>query len=739
MDAMSAKPAIVTVALIILLAGAVGAADTDEQFKLSRRGWTVVGPVRSVAEIIGDTDGQPAFIITPQSAAGAWAVSEPLPATTGPLMLSLRAQRRSGAGELAVSLISDIPEKPEQITPLWHLDLNDDRGHRIEVGLVLPGNEPVRLAIGAVGGEGEWLVEEIELSDWTPSEYQPGPRAHLPLGNGPEPLPVGWEPEDSLDGRWRRVGIGKEIVTVVNGLRVSLPAEVTVEQGVRGAGAAFVTNRGTREKELTFSLQGPPGAYMPTFTAPFAAGGTTRFRLPLQMLVTGKDWLKLILSSGTETAAIPLLVNCEQRFPAIGLRADWDALTATTFPRGTLLQFLYARLPEDLPTGDYLGPVLSRNPGQTVLALPLLRDLSAVMADSDSEQASRVMSLVGLYLPETLRDAAGSEIAVAVAAAASQIRTRFSEAKFISPPLPVITTDEGLQPSEQLAEALAAGMGAVVGAVAGRRPRPPAGGVLDEEVDGRLRGELCSFWADQDKQHDFQPLRQALNARGAHLPMLLSELPTTVTGDARLDALIIGRLLISGFAQGCTGATFLPDLLELPTPPSAEDSPAEYPVRIALRELNRELAGATPLLGLARTEGFSGRIDEPIVYRSFLRGREGLVFMWNNTSVPLDVAVVLQALPVQMQVLRLAYTGQFVTRRCQGLFAFSEEARQNRHQAVYVRVRPLEIVGLSLHLKSDHAGWLGEISPRPPRRRGPGPQWPRRTDQPWGVGKLGPG
>ncbi len=735
---MSVRHATAAMILGLVLAGAVGAADTDEQFKLRRQGWTVVGSARSVAEIIGDTDGKPAFIITPQSAAGAWAVSEPLPAATGPLALSMRAQRRSGAGELAVSLISEIPEKPEQITPLWHLDLNDDREHRIELGLVLPSNEPVRLAIGAVGGEGQWIVEEIELSDWTPAEYQPGPMAHLPLANGPEPLPVGWEPEDSLDGRWRRVGIGKEIVTVVNGLRVSLPAEVTVEQGVRGAGAVFVTNRSTRTRELTISLQGPPGAYMPTFMAPFAGGGTTRFRLPLQMLVTGKHWLKLMLSSGTETAAIPLRVNCEKRYPALGLCADWDALTATTFPRGALAQFLCARLPEDLPTGDYLGPVLSRNPGQTVLALPLLHDLSAVMAESDSEQASRVMSLVGLYLPETLRDAAGSEIAAVVAAAASQIRTRFSEAKFISPPLPVVTTDEGLQPCVQLAGALDAGMGAVVGSVAVNVPPPPAAGVLGEKIDGRLRGQLCSFWADQDKQHDFQPLRRALNARGTHLPMLLSELPTTVTGDPRLDALIIGRLLISGFAQGCTGATFLPDLLDLPPVPSAEDSPAEHPVRIALRELNRELAGSTPLLGLARTEGFSGRIDEPIVYRSFLRGREGIVFMWNNTSASLDVAVVLQALPVQMQVLRLAYTGQFVTRRCQGLFAFSEEAKQNQHQAVYVRVRPLEIVGLSLHLKSDHAGWLGEISPRPPRRTGRGAHWPRRTDQPWGAGKLGP-
>ena len=124
---MSVRPTICAIGLTILLLGAAGAASTDEQFKLNRRGWAEVGPAGSVVEIIGDTNGKPAFIITPQSAAGAWAVSEPLAAATGPVALSMRVQRRSGTGKLALSVISGIPEKPEQIAPLWHLELNDGR------------------------------------------------------------------------------------------------------------------------------------------------------------------------------------------------------------------------------------------------------------------------------------------------------------------------------------------------------------------------------------------------------------------------------------------------------------------------------------------------------------------------------------------------------------------------------------------------------------------------------------
>jgi len=198
---------------------------------------------------------------------------------------------------------------------------------------------------------------------------------------------------------------------------------------------------------------------------------------------------------------------------------------------------------------------------------------------------------------------------------------------------------------------------------------------VTEKIDGNLRQQPGSFWADFDRRYDFARLRQMLNRRQLRLPLFLDCLPAKGTGEARLDALMLGRLLISGFAQGC--ATFPADLLS-----SLREETDTSPLFAMIRELTRELAGTVPLRGLAGKEGFSGRLGEPITYRSFMRGNEGVLFMWNNTSRPIDVAVVLQALPLQMHLLRLSCSEQFVERRFQGLFSLSDEARTNRQQAV---------------------------------------------------------
>jgi len=731
MDAMKIRFAVVAMLLTLLIASAVGAAATDEQFKLDRNGWTVVGPPRSGAKINveGELHPKPAFLITPQSEAGAWVISEPLPAMPRPATLSMRVQKRSGSGALAVSFVSDIPESPVQITPLWHLEVKDDRNHKIELGLVAHRTEALRLAIGAVGGEGQWTVEDIELSDWTALERKPGPLADLPAATSPEPLPVGWEPPDSLDGRWRTVGTEREMLTDVNGLRITFPAKVTVAQGVRHEMVVLVTNRGDVEKDLTISLQGPPGAYMPTFTVPFAAGGTTLFRPPVQMLQVGNHWIKVKLSSGSETVVVPIEVVCEPRYPTIGISLDLEPLATALPDLREIAQFLQMRMPAEFALTSTTSQQLNEVAGQVILSLPLGNDASTMLARAKATQVNWMPSLVGLYLPASMQQSSGSAIAAAVASATEQIRSESSQAAIISPPLPVVTSDEGLIPSPQFAQALDAGMGTAVGSVGLHISALPHGAVLTEKIDGRFRQQPSSFWTDFDARYDFASLRQTLTQRQLRLPLFLDRLPVRGTGEARLDALMLGRLLISGFAQGCTAATFPADLVD-----PVQENPLPSPVLMALQELTRELAGTVPLRGLADKEGFSGRIDEPIIYRSFMRKNEGILFMWNNTSQPIDVAVVLRALPLQMHLLRLSYSERFVERRFQGLFSLSDEARTNHQQAVYVRVQPLEIVSLSFNFKNPHAGWLGQLAPRPPVKNY-GPHWPEHGgDRPWGFG-----
>jgi len=728
---MKSKHVVVSIALILLIGVGVAPTCADEQFKLDHKGWTVVGPAGSAAEIASETNAhqKPAFVITPSSPAGAWVISQSLPTVAEPVTLSMRVQRRSGSSALAVSLLSDIPESPTQITPLWHLEPKDDRAHRIELGLVAPATEAVRLAIGAVGGEGQWLVERIELGDWTPPECKPGPLAELPAATSRELLPVGWEPPDSLDGRWRTVGTEREMVTDVNGLRITFPAKVTVAQGVRHEMEVLVTNRGNVEKDLTISIQGPPGAYMPTFTVPFAAGGTTLFRPPVQMLQVGNHWVKVKLSSGSQTIEVPIEVVCEPRYPAVGICADPESFASSPPEVRQLAEFLHIRIPKSPALTSTTSQQIDEVAGQIILSLPLGNDASAILARASAAQVNWTTSLVGLYLPASMRQSNGREIAAAVASASEQIRSELSQAAIISPPLPVVDSNEGLMPSPQFAEALDAGMGTAIGSVGLHIPGLAPGAVLTEEIDGHLRQQTSSFWADFDGRYDFASFRQTLSQRQLRRPLFLDCLPVAGTGEARLDALMVGRLLISGFAQGCTAATFPADLLSS----LHEEAAGSSPLFTVIQELTRELAGTVPLRGLAGKEGFSGRIGEPITYRSFLRENEGILFMWNNTSRPIDVAVVLQAFPLQMHLLRLSYSEQFVQRRFQGLFSLSDEAHTNHQQAVYVRVRPLEIVGLSFNFKNPHAGWLEQLAPRPPVKKDYGPHWPERGGQPWGL------
>jgi len=128
MDAMKNKPVVVSIALILLIGAGVAPAYSDEQWNLDRKGWTVVGPPRSGAEINveGELYPKPAFLITPPDEAGAWVVSPLLPAMPEPVTLSMRVQRRSGSGMLTVSFVSDIPESPSQ---KWHAHCQLRIGH----------------------------------------------------------------------------------------------------------------------------------------------------------------------------------------------------------------------------------------------------------------------------------------------------------------------------------------------------------------------------------------------------------------------------------------------------------------------------------------------------------------------------------------------------------------------------------------------------------------------------------
>ena len=593
--------------VLLFLVGSVPASPgslVNGGFEDEGESWTTVGDSQAVQF---STDraarGRRCLRLQRSDALAGWAVSAPLAELPeGPLALSLRARHISGRGRLAAAFVTGLPEHPQDIAPLWRIELPADaQWHLLRVGLVVRRREeaPLRLALGITGEEGVWQVDDVLIEQYLPP-VQPGggPGADIPPAVSPPALPPDWEPAGDLDAVRRAVGSEEELVVNVNGLDVGMAARVTVPPGIRQGLLTYVSNRGAMRKQLTVSIQGPPGTFIPEYTVPMVANRTTRFFPPIQLLRSGDWWLKVTFSSGGQSAALPIRVHCQPAYPAVGL----------TFER-----------PEDGTT----APLTER-------------------------------------LPEL-----------------------------------------------------------------------PAGAVLEEQVDGKLRRESNEFWDDFDRHLDFSLFSTHLNANEENLPLLLTQVGGPATGDERLDALLTTRLVINACAQGAAGVAIAMATEDLIAP--GDSGSGAPPLDVALQQLTRELAAAVPLPNLADSEGFSGWQGCPVSYRVFQRADEGIVFMWNDTSAPVDVAVLLRCIPLQLHVIRLSYWGDFLTRRFQGLFSFSEEAERNRQSAVYVQVRPLEIVGLTFNLKAAHAGWLRQVAPRPPvpRRRPPRPEtiFPGPTDR----------
>ncbi len=736
--------------LLVLLALSItprtAGALLNGDFEDAGKSWTLVGDAEAVAFTADKpAAGQICLRLERSQSAVGWAVSAPLQdLPAGPLQLSLQASHTSGAAELAVAFVTSPSQQPETVRPLWHIALPpDNHWHRLQAALVVrhPENSPLHLAVGVVGGEGLWQVDQMEIQQYSPpDETGPGPSEDIPAAVAPAPLPPDWEPRGDLDAIRRRVGNDEELIVNVNGMEIGVTVQATVQQGIRHGLLTYAVNRGQTTKQLTVSVQGPPGTFIPDYTVPIAARGTTRFFPPVQMLRTGTRWVKMTFSSGGQSTAMPVRLLCRPTNPTVGwtVRKLADILPGTVAQRLTDLpaQFYHITLTDSETDWAAVAQVISQLDGEVALWLPRVyqANLDTLRARLQEVGAQEKVVLVGLSPADSGADTSGTALVAEMQQFAEQIKDTLPDARLISPPFSLTPTATGLQPSHQLTQASAAGLASVVDHLAVRVPALPEGAVLEERADGRPRQVLSNFWTDFDRDFGFASLRASLNETGSRLPLLLMGVGTEATSDGRLDALLNARLIIKAFAQGIAGATVITPADEYVG--ESQSTSVVSPMCAAIQELTRELAGAAPLLCLADTEDFSGRQDRPVVYRVFRREDEGILFMWNNTSAPIDVAVVVRCIPLQLHLLRLSYWGDFVTRQFHGLFRFSQEARRNHQSAVYVRIRPLQVVGLTFNLKNAHSGWLREVAPRPPVPRGRGPADRRpREHRPWGLGQ----
>jgi hypothetical protein len=671
--------------------------------------------------------------------ATAWLLSAPLtgPGTGELAVVSFSVRRGAGQANLAL----DIVGTPEELgdAGIWEgLVPADGKWHRVSLLLRVPAvkGEATRLAFGVAGAAGSWQLDDIAVTKGSLPTSSATPLPGVPTETGR--LPAGWEPNGNLDATATQIGAEDELSVNVNGLAVSARPTMVCYRGFREGLVLYAVNRGQMDKELQLSAETAPEVEAPSWTVPIKGNGTTRFHMAVQGLRQGKYWLKLNLASGPDKAALPVQVEVRPSYPALG--ALWNA----TAPAEAVAAVLTAPVDVQVLVGppDYaaLQPTVERLRAlhTDILGAPLSSGLQTAPLTAALSQLSEQWE-PNFWIPwPSAGDDLGPVAAAATAFAGVQQRKTRSVGVF-SPPLPLRRVWPDGRPVPAQPEALNADRTAGLLAITVRPPRLGAPCVLGEQLDGK--GETAGGAAfAQNRQADLGGLRAALTARQANLPLLVMDLAARSSGDPRLDALALARALTLSLAQGSTGAILAPQrsadngfgLLPL----AGVDGTAT-PTAQVVRELSAELASATPVVPLAATEGISPAPDAVINFRPFLRGGEGIVVLWNNSSVGRDVTLEFRSQPVSAQYLRFAYQGDFVQRRWHPIFQFSEEAFQRKRPVLMLRINPLEVYALSFRLLDPHTAWLRTVEFTKPFTPNRDAMPPGREERTWWRDMLG--
>lgn len=704
--------------------------------------------------------GGKAAVITTQPAAGracvqlscadgghAWLVGPAFPSQPGDLwQLSFSARRGTGKAILLINLIAEKEALPKG-APIWEGILPEDqKWHKIVLLIKTPplsGGDSPHIAFGVVGPAGSWDLDEISVQ---PGKLPGGLEPTKPVGEPVEVeyLPPGWQPNSNLDARVKEIAGQKEWLVDVNGIELSLEPQFTCRRGVREGLPLVAVNRSELDKELRIKIIGPPGFESPAWTVPIRGkghgnderiwAGTTRFHTAIQVMHRGELWAKLVVASGKEEKAVPLKITCLPEYPAAG--ALWrEHIAPEALPQvrranvdlHVLAGAAQKEACQNLLTA--LGPE-----GQSILA-PLKKSLSPPQYLSAVSELFSQLSASFWMGP--LDDDTGASLSLAPRLL-WQLRQAQPQAMFIAGPVSLVRDWQKGQLLPQDSEQIAAENLAGAAALAVRPPRQAPFCVLQQTIDGQantLNG-ACVALAHHT---NLRAVRQLLQERKLALPLLVGELAAGPHADERLAAIALARALTEVAAQGATGW-----LLEsvsdgdnswsLSVPDKTE---AETAVQQVARLVAGELAAAVPLVNLADTPGISSEPDALVCYKPFLRGGEGIVVLWNNTSAPQDVSIEFRFEPVVAQRVIISYYGDFIVRCWDPIMRFSEEAFKRGQPAVYVRLNPLQIQIHAFRLLMPSAAWLRKIEFTPPFKPASDAAVPKAETRDWWRDMLG--
>jgi len=666
-------------------------------------GWTVLAPDGAASvEAGGGATGQHALNLR-----DGWVISAPGgDAVAGWLAVSLRARppgEAEGAGSLLVAMAT-ADDRPPQALAAVGAEAFRGGWRPVRVELVAPPGGQARMALGVDGAQ-PWLIDAVAVEA---IDRAAPPDAGVVL---PDDLPAGWEPDGLLDARERTIAGMRELLVDVGGLEIGTPDAVSAPRGQRGTLPVTVVNRGQREKQLTISVAGPAGFFVPERTVTIRPSGTTVFKASVQSFALGEAWARLAFSCENDRGEMPLRVTTTVSYPAAG--ACWlsgapsgDELAAAA----SLDAQAYAVL---VPSDDAADLFPALPPALTRFAL-----LGAPWSEASARAAAQALpgdaDALAIYRPRATQPPEG--VPALVGALGDQ-----DTALVLGPPLDLQPGPPAGLSDDDLELACALGEARAIAAPTLRLPIIEAGALGEVTVDGRPVNAAQPCWTRLHADANLDVVAAAIRAR-ARLPLFISEVAASPGGSPAADALVMARVLTAVAWQGLTGFTLPARPSDCPPGAAAlslldeRGAPRDLVGR-AFAELARELAGAVPLRAWSQTEQIGLSDDALIGFRPFMRGDEGLLALWNNTGADVGLVFETRTQPLDIHGVEIGPDG--VRRTYIGAFHYSEDAIALNRPVVFVSLAPGQFKLLSMQLTNAHAGWLAavEFAPEPQRER----------------------
>jgi hypothetical protein len=541
---------------------------------------------------------------------------------------------------------------------------SDGKDHQVKLRLLRRADDG--LFLGAAGGDG-WRLRSWALGTWRPPKLEV---LWAPTQVRP-PLPADWQPAGPLDALPITVGQELHWRLTVGSVQVILPAKTPSLRGLREEFQADAFNQASDTAQVTVALEGPPWVWLPESSVPVKGQQHLRLRPQVASFWAGQTWAKLVLRSGAQQAAAPLQVHCAPAYPAFGFYLG---------PQASLSD-LQAALQQ--PASLVMAPAgLVRELGPPRLGPEILAyGTAAQLADLAATPAAGWVRLACLWQDSAGQWAAGLR-QLAASAAVRQAGWRLAVG-----PLHTTVAEAGLAGDSEQIAALAAGR-ELLSALIALAPRLPSLLAVQAEVDGQ-KEQVATFWRALDEAFDPAPLRTQLRSAALPLPVgwVLRE-------PAVPDPALWTRCAASLLYQGATGLLV-----------AWQSSAAAQPPWL---EAMRELSAAVPVLAPSSASEAAVSAGARVVYKPFLRGREGCLVVSNTAGGPVEVAVELRADPFEGHLVRLAPASEPVRTHAMP-FRFPKEAFAVGRPLVLLRLAPAETAVLSVRLVDPQPTWLRAV------------------------------